>query len=111
MSPACLYQQSNDPETVEGMGYGQTSFGGQQSNALLKGFLTIVNYSQCNQSYEDDSIELPQGITSSQICAWDPEGNRDTWWDVHLIKNDSNNILYLFFYSQGDSGEFKKVKF
>ncbi|KAL7020944.1 hypothetical protein ACKWTF_011686 [Chironomus riparius] len=79
VSPACLYQQSNDPETVEGMGYGQTSFGGQQSNALLKGFLTIVNISQCNQAYEDDSLELPQGIISSQICAWDPEGNRDTW--------------------------------
>lgn len=80
MFPACLFQESNDPDkTVEAMGYGQTSFGGQQSNELLKGFLTIVNKSQCNTAYEDDSLELPQGITSSQICAWDPQGKRDTW--------------------------------
>jgi len=80
VSPACLFQGSNDPDkTVEAMGYGQTSFAGQQSNELLKGFLTIVNNSQCNTAYEDDSLELPHGIISSQICAWDPQGKRDTW--------------------------------
>lgn len=80
VSPACLSQEKVDPvEAVEAMGYGQTSFAGPQSNALLKGFLTIVNLTQCNQAYDDDLSELPQGITSEQICAWDPDGNRDTW--------------------------------
>lgn len=80
VSPACLSQSANDPiQAVEAMGYGQTSFAGPQSNALLKGFLTIVNNSKCNQDYGDDSTDLPQGITTAQICAWDPDGNRDTW--------------------------------
>lgn len=61
------------------MGYGQTSFGGPQANTLLKGFLNTANKSQCNQAYEDNVSELPHGITSSQICAWDPKGHRDTW--------------------------------
>ncbi|XP_070503674.1 serine protease snake-like isoform X2 [Chironomus tepperi] len=78
VSPACLYQLSNDPQETLAMGYGQTSFSGQQSNTLIKGFLTIVNNDQCNLAYEDDILELPQGITSSQICAWDPNGSLDT---------------------------------
>lgn len=61
------------------MGYGQTSFGGPQSNALLKGYLNIVDNEQCTKSYEDDESDLPQGITQQQMCAWDPNGNRDTW--------------------------------
>ncbi|XP_070507432.1 serine protease snake-like [Chironomus tepperi] len=78
--PACLYQSRKDPiHQVEAMGYGHTSFGGQQSNSLLKGYLNIVDNEQCNRSYEDDKLELPNGITQQQICAWDPEGKRDTW--------------------------------
>jgi hypothetical protein len=61
------------------MGYGQTSFAGIQSNALLKGFLTIVDNAQCSAAYSEESSDLPQGITQQQLCAWDPEGNKDTW--------------------------------
>ena len=61
------------------MGYGQTSFGGPQSNALLKGDLTLVRNTQCREAYENDETDLTQGITQQQMCAWDPNGNRDTW--------------------------------
>ncbi|KAG5671089.1 hypothetical protein PVAND_001303 [Polypedilum vanderplanki] len=77
--PACLYQSNDDTVIpIEAMGYGQTSFAGLKSDHLLKGFLTIVNNTECNKSYDDDKSHLPQGITDMQICAWDPAGNRDT---------------------------------
>jgi hypothetical protein len=79
VSPACLQQDENEQNyQLVGMGYGQTSFAGPQSNKLLKVFLTVVDSSQCNKAYEDD-YDLPQGITSSQICAWDEKGIQDTW--------------------------------
>lgn len=78
--PACLRQSLADPTgSVEAMGYGQTSFAGIQSNALLKAFLTVVNNAECNSAYSEESSDLPQGITAQQLCAWDPEGNKDTW--------------------------------
>lgn len=78
--PACLYQSNENPITEpEVLGWGHTSFAGSSSDVLLKGFLTIVNNTECNKSYEEDDSELPQGIISSQICAWDPDGKRDTW--------------------------------
>ncbi|KAL7026028.1 hypothetical protein ACKWTF_013750 [Chironomus riparius] len=77
--PACLRQSLADPSgAVEAMGYGQTSFAGIQSNALLKGFLTVVNNAECSSAYSEESSDLPQGITQQQLCAWDPEGNKDT---------------------------------
>lgn len=42
--PACLYQFDAINETkAEAMGWGATSFGGQSSDELLKGFLNLVN--------------------------------------------------------------------
>ncbi|XP_070507431.1 serine protease snake-like [Chironomus tepperi] len=77
--PACLYQSNEHPSTyLEVLGYGQISFGGPQSNILLKGHLNTVDNDQCNRSYEDDSLELPYGITQQQLCAWDSDGKRDT---------------------------------
>lgn len=61
------------------MGYGQLSYAGVKSDYLMKGFLTIVNKEKCNDAYDDDTQQLPKGITQQQICAWDPEGNKDTW--------------------------------
>lgn len=59
------------------MGWGQTSFGGQTSSKLLKGFLSVISNIECNKYYEDDT-ELSEGIISAQICAWDPNGKKDT---------------------------------
>jgi hypothetical protein len=76
-----LYQSNENPVEstfIEAMGYGTTGFGEAKSNVLLKGELKITNSTFCNRGYDED-FELPQGITSSQICAFDPEGNRDTW--------------------------------
>ena len=78
--PACLRQSLADPSgTVEAMGYGQTSFAGIQSNVLLKAFITVVDHAQCHEAYSEQSSDLPEGITQQQLCAWDPEGNKDTW--------------------------------
>jgi hypothetical protein len=60
------------------MGWGQTSFGGKSSSTLMKGDLNIVSIEECNKNYERES-EIPEGITNDQICAWDPNGERDTW--------------------------------
>lgn len=50
----------------------------------MKGSLKIVNNNECNQSYTDEE-QLPEGITNAQICAWDPEGERDTWWENWML--------------------------
>ena len=79
MWPACLYQSHEVKETVAlAMGWGTTSFAGSTSNELLQGNLTIVKSSDCNNQYEDDTDDLPQGIISSQICAGDETRKRDT---------------------------------
>lgn len=85
------------------MGYGHTSFGGKSSNKLLKGFLSVISNSECNKSYDHES-ELPEGIINSQICAWDPNHERDTWYVINFISLSINFILKLFS-SSGDSGK------
>lgn len=78
--PACLHQANDDfsNQIFTAMGWGQTSFGGKASNTLMKGDLNIVTKGECNKNYEDEQ-ELPEGITDAQICAWDPNGKKDTW--------------------------------
>lgn len=81
VQPACLHQTDDDLSqyTPTAMGWGQTSFGGKPSNTLMKGLLNFVSNSECNKHYNDEREELPNGIINSQICAWDPNGKRDTW--------------------------------
>jgi len=76
--PACL--QLDDEflgNSVLSMGWGRTSYGGEQSDVLLKFPLELVSNEECNEYYEDQP-SLPDGIIASQICAWDPEGKIDT---------------------------------
>lgn len=78
--PACLHQSMEISEKdAQSMGWGATSFGGQQSDELLWGSLDLINVSDCEQQYSEDTDELPNGIVSSQICAGDPTKTRDTW--------------------------------
>lgn len=60
------------------MGWGTTSFGGMTSSKLLHGFLSVIDKSECNNHYKDEP-EIPEGLISSQLCAWDKNGERDTW--------------------------------
>lgn len=61
------------------MGWGTTSYGGETSDNLIKGFLDLVDNAACNESYSEDVDILPDGIVSSQICAGDSTGVKDTW--------------------------------
>jgi len=77
--PACLSLDNNfETEDVTSAGWGRISFRGPQSEVLLKFPLQILGSKECNEFYEDDP-SLPNGIVSSQICAWDPNGRVDTW--------------------------------
>lgn len=60
------------------MGWGATSFAGLYSRYLLHVSLSVVNKSECNKHYKDEP-EVPEGLISSQLCAWDENGKKDTW--------------------------------
>lgn len=78
--PACLHQSKEiRDKNVQAMGWGATSFGGQSSDELLKGFLSIVENSECQKHYSEDTDELRDGVISSQLCAGDSTRTRDTW--------------------------------
>jgi len=76
--PACLQLDNRFwGRAVLSMGWGRTSYRGQQSDVLLKFPLQIISNEECNEYYEDQP-SLPHGLASSQICAWDPKGKIDT---------------------------------
>lgn len=88
--PACLHQEDNDLTgyAARAMGWGSTSFGGMTSSKLLHGFLSVINKNECNKHYKDEP-EIPEGLISSQLCAWDENGERDT------CQNDSGGPLQI----------------
>lgn len=59
------------------IGWGDTSIGKQRSNTLMKGSLDIISNAECNEEYKNIR-EIPYGIVSDQICAWDKKKERDT---------------------------------
>lgn len=61
------------------MGWGATSYGGQVSDELLEGSLERIENEECSISYTEDVEELPLGITSAQVCAFDKFRQKDTW--------------------------------
>lgn len=61
------------------MGWGATEFAGKSSDILKHGFLSIMKNEECQKKFGNALDSLPQGITSSQICAWDETLQRDTW--------------------------------
>lgn len=78
--PACLYQfHSVNRTSARVIGWGATSFGGPTSDDLIKGDLDLFSDADCNESYSEDTDELPSGIISSQICAGDAKRKKDTW--------------------------------
>lgn len=78
--PACLSNAKDFHEkSAEAMGWGSTLYAGSGSEELLKGFLSLVENSECNESYNEEFDDLPNGIASTQICAVDPTKQQDTW--------------------------------
>lgn len=78
--PACLYRSPLINETtVQAMGWGSTSYGGEVSDELLEGSLKLVTKKECNKTYSDEDDTLPEGIISMQLCAGDDTRQRDTW--------------------------------
>lgn len=89
--PACLYQFNEIFDTVIVTGYGDTEFGGKQSNDLLKADLELVDNAECNKSYENQKTRaLSVGIVDSQLCAGDMTGEKDTCqvsWYSSVVAN------------------------
>ncbi|XP_075157084.1 serine Protease Immune Response Integrator [Haematobia irritans] len=76
---ACLWTKDMlNSETLTAIGYGHTQFGGIGSQQLLKTDLKAVSNKDCLKFYSNDYAEAPNGILSSQLCAGDPVGLRDT---------------------------------
>lgn len=49
----------------------------RRSNMLLKANVTVVPRDRCSENYRNWR-KLPQGVTTQQLCAGDPEGLHDT---------------------------------
>jgi len=78
-TPACMQtKKAIGTDSFVSMGWGATSRGGEGSKELLKVNLTLASNEECNVYFRNQP-GLPQGIISSQICAWDPIGRQDTW--------------------------------
>ncbi|XP_066991487.2 serine protease snake [Anabrus simplex] len=79
--PACLFAEDNFPvnKTIA-TGWGQIAYAEKQSDVLLKVALDIINNDQCNRMYRSSvgTQALPQGITSSMMCAGVLRGGKDT---------------------------------
>ncbi|XP_013101551.1 serine protease snake isoform X2 [Stomoxys calcitrans] len=87
---ACLWLEDNlDSENFIATGYGHTTFGGLGSNQLLKVDLKAVTNKACSEFYPAGNDGAPNGITSTQLCAHDPEKLRDT------CQGDSGGPLIL----------------
>ncbi|XP_017050209.1 serine protease snake [Drosophila ficusphila] len=77
LKPTCLYSEKELANTlVTAIGYGQTSFAGLSSAQLLKVPLKSVSNEECQVHYQVD--QLAQGLLSTQLCAGDISGERDT---------------------------------
>lgn len=77
--PACIYSKSTikQPKAIA-LGWGTTSFGGENSNGLLKVSLDLLNILKCRATYEVDKKHLPNGVVDSMLCAGDLKGFKDT---------------------------------
>ncbi|XP_066248682.1 venom protease-like [Euwallacea similis] len=91
--PACLYTKSSFPQRVAiATGWGQTEYGGHNSDKLLKVPLNIYDNSFCKKAYEKDiqsSNQISQGIVKTMLCAGELMGGRDT------CLGDSGGPLFL----------------
>ncbi|KAH8373234.1 hypothetical protein KR009_008035, partial [Drosophila setifemur] len=73
----CLWYEEELANTlVTAIGYGQTSFAGLSSAQLLKVPLQRVSNDVCQFHYSSE--QLTRGLLSSQLCAGDDSGTRDT---------------------------------
>ncbi|XP_011879470.1 PREDICTED: serine protease snake-like isoform X1 [Vollenhovia emeryi] len=76
--PACLYQVYDPvPEKAWVSGWGRTEYVGNISDVLLTAELNIVDNLECTRKY-NSSLEIPEGIKPSMICAGDPSGKKDS---------------------------------
>ncbi|XP_016982666.1 trypsin-4-like [Drosophila rhopaloa] len=77
LKPICMWAEKEVANSlVTAIGYGQTSFAGLSSAQLLKVPLKIVSNDECQVHYQVD--QLAQGVLSTQMCAGDLTGERDT---------------------------------
>ncbi|XP_011879467.1 PREDICTED: venom protease-like isoform X2 [Vollenhovia emeryi] len=76
--PACLYQVYDTvPEKAWVSGWGRTEYVGDISDVLLKAELNVVDNLECTRKHSS-SLEVPEGIRPSMICAGDPSGKKDS---------------------------------
>ncbi|KAL5285943.1 hypothetical protein ACFFRR_007557 [Megaselia abdita] len=76
--PACLWTHSTPTtQKLVALGYGHTTFAGENSNILQKVNITLFDNAECQKVYSGQQ-STPNGITRNQICAGDFIGMRDT---------------------------------
>ncbi|MBX3197442.1 MAG: serine protease [Labilithrix sp.] len=71
---------------VTAVGWGNTTEGGQRSNALQQVTVPVVAQDVCNQQFSQMG-----GVTANMICAGVPEGGKDA------CQNDSGGPLFMMF--------------
>ncbi|CAL8083340.1 unnamed protein product [Orchesella dallaii] len=85
VQPACLPRPDYRPESTSEFftaGWGRLEFGGKQSDMLQVVNLNKYSLKDCHKVFVEDSdgatSDLPEGITKSQICAGDKDGDKDS---------------------------------
>lgn len=80
LKPACLdvdsLEKENSPKLVA-TGWGAPYYGGDLSPNLMKTELDVINNVDCSKLY-NNSVNLPNGIVESLMCAGDLTGDSDT---------------------------------
>ncbi|KAJ3644258.1 hypothetical protein Zmor_026924 [Zophobas morio] len=88
--PACLYLSPNiTARSAVATGWGQTSWGGEGSNDLLKVTVELFNWNVCDETYKNQR-KLKRGILNDiQFCAGSMTEEKDT------CKGDSGGPLQI----------------
>lgn len=97
--PACLWSQpSTNERKAVATGWGMTSYGGENSEGLLKVALDLLDMSKCRRTYGVDKKHLPNGVVGTMICAGDLKGKKDTCQGDSggplLITQPNNNCIH-----------------
>ncbi|XP_063221117.1 serine protease snake-like [Bacillus rossius redtenbacheri] len=79
LAPACLYARPGlPPDVLEVAGWGATDpLGDQKSEVLLKAVVRSVDRQTCDGLHRGNPL-LRSGVQDTMICAFDPQGRKDT---------------------------------